>query len=377
MLRPTVVEIDLAAIRHNISRLRSVVGVPLMAVVKADAYGHGALPVATAAIEAGAERLAVATVEEGIQLRTAGVQVPILVMGWVSQNAIEPALRYGLTLTVVDLDSLRYISHIARSRGLPAVVHLKLDTGMGRLGFPAWEPTRLAADLTSLAMPGVRIEGVYTHLSSADADEEYTRRQLEHFDAAIALLRSHGWSIPVVHAANSAGALRFPAARYDTVRVGIAMYGLDPFPGAARQLGLRPALKWRSVVAQVKTIEPGIGISYAHTVMPEKPVRVAIVPVGYGDGYGWGLSNSGQVLIGGRRVPVLGRVCMDQIIVGEVPDGVRSGDEVVLLGSQGNDQVTASELAEKLNTIPYEIVTRIGRRVPRRYLDAEKGSGGL
>lgn len=368
-LRPTIAEIDLAAIRHNVTVVKKATGVAVIAVVKADAYGHGAVPVAKAATKAGADALAVATVEEGIQLRIAGIQVPILVLGWVSPQAVEPALRYGLTLTAADVEALAGIGEVARSRGLPAVVHLKLDSGMGRLGLPVWKPESLSAYRTALMVPGVKIEGVYTHLSSADeADPAFTELQLARFEQAVRLLRGFGLHFRWVHAANSAAALRFPAARYDAVRVGIALYGLDPYPGGAAQWGLRPALTWRAAVAQVKMLEPGMGISYSRTFTTDRPMRVATVTVGYADGYARGLSNVGEVLVGGRRARVLGRVCMDQLIVGEVGEGVKPGDEVVLIGRQGNDEITATELARHLQTIPYEIVSRIGPRVPRRFL---------
>ena len=368
--RPTYAEVDLAAIQHNVRILRERVGVPLTAVVKADAYGHGAVPVARAVVAAGAERLAVATVDEGIELRTAGLALPILVLGWTPPDAVEPALRFGLTLTVFDRPSLEAIAAVAARTGLTATVHVKLDTGMGRLGFPTWRGDGLAELAALLTRPGIDVEALYTHLSAADDDDAYTSAQLARFDAACQRLREAGLNFRLRHAANSAGALRFPASRYDTVRLGIALYGLDAFPGAARAAGLRPALRWRTAVAQVKVIEAGIGISYGHTYVPDRPVRVAVLAVGYADGYDRALSNLGQVLIGGRRARVLGRVCMDQVIVGEVDEGVRPGDEAVLLGAQGDDEITASEMADWLETIPYEVVTRIGARVPRRYVGA-------
>lgn len=367
MMRPVFVDVDLDAIRANVRALARHVGVPVMAVVKADAYGHGAIPVAAAALEAGAARLAVHSVVEGIRLRQAGISCPILVLGWARPDTVEAALRYGLTLTVFDREGWRVVAETAARCRVPGTVHLKIDSGMGRLGFGAWDERALAAFAREAGGPWLEIEGAYTHFASADLDDTYTLAQLERFDQAVAALRAGGLPLPLLHAANSAAALRFPQAVYDCVRIGVAVYGLEPFPGAAGVVPLRPALAWRTQVAQVKTIPAGIGISYGTTFVPDEPMRVAVLPVGYADGFDRGLSNRGCVLIRGRRVPVRGLVCMNQIIVGPVPPETQPGDEVVLIGRQGAEEISAAEMAAWLDTNLYEVVTRIDARVPRRY----------
>lgn len=373
---PSRVEIDLDALTRNVRVLREAVGVAVTAVVKAGAYGHGAEAVAEAALAGGASGLAVSTPGEGIALRRAGVDAPILVMGWTPAEIMPEAVAHDLRLAAVEPGDFAAAARAAADAGRPARLHVKIDSGMGRLGFPAWDPATPARILAEARRPGIEIEGIFTHLACAgQPGDTYTAHQLSLFRQVLAELASGGLRPPLVHAANSAGALHWPEARFNMVRVGIAMYGLGGEPEAVRALGLEPVLRWVTRVAQVKTLAPGVGISYGRTFVPDRPMRVAVLPVGYADGFDRRLSNRGQVLIGGRRVRVLGAVCMDQIIVGEVDESVRRGDEAVLIGRQGREEVSAAEMAALLDTIPYEVVTRIGPRVVRVYRRGVPGPG--
>mgnify|MGYP001952104237 CR=1 FL=1 len=370
-LRPTWVEIDLDAIAHNVRKLQQLAApAQVMAVVKADGYGHGAVMVARAALAHGARRLAVAVVEEGVHLRQSAIACPILVLGWTPPEQYGLALRYDLELTVSSEDEARALAEAARREGRRVRVHLKIDTGMGRLGL-RWDEPRLgeiAARIAALSY--VEVAGVYTHLATADEPEaELTGRQLAAFARALEALERHGVRPPLRHMANSAALLRLPAARYDLVRPGIALYGLEAFPGAVAAFDLRPALSWKTRVALVKEVPPGTPISYGATFVTRRRSRIATLPVGYADGLRRALSNRGQVLVHGRRAPIVGRVCMDQVMIDVTDAGdVAVGDEVVLIGSQGDERITADEMAGWMDTIGYEVVTGIGRRVPRIYL---------
>lgn len=372
---PTRMEIDLDALIQNVQAVRRAVGVDVTAVVKANAYGHGAVEIARAALAGGARRLAVATVPEGVALRRSGIDVPILVMGWAPAEVMAEALAHDLRLTAVDPADFGAAAEAAAETGMPARLHVKIDSGMGRLGFPAWDPATPARILESAARPGVEVEGIFTHLACADEPHDtYTAQQLRLFREVLDQLVRGGLRPAVIHAANSAAALRWPEARFTMVRTGVAMYGMTDYPEELRALGLKPVLRWVTQVAQVKTLDPGIGISYGRTHVPDRPMRVAVLPVGYADGLDRSLSNRGEVLIGGRRVRVLGRVCMDQVVVGEVDESVRRGDEAVLIGRQGDEEISVADMAAWLNTIAHEVVTGIGPRVVRVY--RRRGAAG-
>lgn len=370
-LRPTWAEVDLDAIAHNVRRLQELAApAGLMAVVKADGYGHGAVMVARTALAHGARRLAVAMVEEGVHLRQSAIACPILVMGWTPPEQYGLALRYDLELTVSSEAEARALADAARREGRRVRVHLKIDTGMGRLGF-RWDDPQLGQAVARLAnLTHLEMVGVYTHLASADdLQVPLAGQQLEAFAEALERLAARGVRPPLRHVANSAALLQIPAARYDLVRPGIALYGLDAFPQAVRTFGLRPALSWKTRVALVKEVPAGTPISYGATYVTPRPSRIATLPVGYADGLRRALSNRGQVLVNGRRAPIVGRVCMDQVMVDVTDAGqVAVGDEVVLIGSQGAESITADEMAAWMDTIGYEVVTGIGRRVPRIYL---------
>jgi alanine racemase len=325
-----------------------------MAVVKADAYGHGAVPVARAAVEAGADSLAVVTVEEGAELRRAGPSVPILVFTDLPHDHFPLAREHRLVATAHSIPSARRIA----ASGIE--VHLKVNTGMNRWGV---EPSEVGEARKIL---GSRLAGVYTHFASADSDEGATRRQIECFESVLA---AHPFGGVLVHAANSAATLWHPGARYDCVRPGVALYGLHPAGdhGDAAEEGLMPAMALKSYVAGVRRLSPGEGVSYGLTFRAEVPMFAATVPVGYAEGYRRTLSGRADALIGGKRRPLLGRVTMDASVF-RVDDGVEVGDEVVLLGEQGDERVGAEELGSLAGTINYEITTGVNpRRVERSY----------
>jgi alanine racemase len=361
--------VNLAAISRNVSALRAGLtgGAGLCAVVKADAYGHGAVPAARAALAGGAASLAVATASEAAELRAAGIESPVLVMGAVSDEELPVAV--GARADLVAWSS-RFVDQVVRTVNLaggPAVrIHVKLDTGMGRLG------TRVAGEAVEVASlvsacPGVELVGAMTHFASADVDPEFTAEQLARFEPFVRELRGR-WPGIVVHAANSAATLREPASHFDLVRCGIAVYGCDPMNLDPDSQGLEPALELTSYVAAVKRALPGDSAGYGRRWVAGAETSIATVPVGYGDGYRRAFSNNCEVLIGGRRYPVVGTVSMDNITV-EVgaAEAVRCGEAVVLIGADSSERVTAEELARRIETINYEIVCGLSRRVPRVY----------
>lgn len=367
MLRQNWVTVDLQAIRHNYHLLADTLpkDVRVMAVVKADAYGHGALAVAQTVLAEGAGALAVALVEEGITLREAGVFAPILVLGAATETAAEAAIEHDLAQTVFYPHQIEYIERAAQRVGKPARVHVKLDTGMGRIGLRTEEEAKALAEALQNAAH-VQATGVYTHFSDADAPLDggamnpYTQAQLERF----MVLRRYFPAEISSHVSNSAMSLLYPEARFQMVREGITLYGYPPIP---THLPFCPALSWQTEVVHVKDVEAGSAISYNCTYVAKEPRRVATLAVGYGDGYHRALSNRGAVLIGGKRCAILGRVCMDQMMadVSDVPD-VRVGDPVVLIGRQGDEFLGADEVARWADTISYEVLLAITARVPRK-----------
>jgi alanine racemase len=357
--RPTWVDVDLDAVRHNVGVLTPP-SAEVMAVVKANAYGHGAVPVARAALAAGATWCGVALVEEGLGLRAAGIEAPILVLSEFPPGAEAVALAHRLTPSLYSHEGLARLAPVARG---PVGVHVKVDTGMHRVG--VWPPEDLVPYLRTVTEAGLRVEGIWTHLAKSEDDVETTRIQLARFDAALAAADAAGFAPTLRHAANSGGVLRHPEAAYDLVRSGIALFGIAPDPGV--EADLRPALTWRSSVAFARRLAKGERLSYGHRYELAGDAMVATVPVGYADGYPRTLSSKADVLIRGQRCRVAGNVTMDQLLVDCGDLDVRSGDEVVLLGSQGDHEVPAWELAGLADTIAYEIVTRIGQRVPRVY----------
>ena len=370
-LRPVWGEVDLAAVRAN-TRVLAELARPasLLAVVKADAYGHGAVPVARAALDAGATWLGVALVEEGATLRDAGIDAPILVLSEPAPAAASAVVAHRLTPVVYTLVGIEALAKavVDTGGGAPLPVHLKVDTGMHRAGCQV-EDARGFVDAIG-ARPELTLEGICTHLAVADEpDHSYTTDQVAVFDALLDDLDAAGARPPLVHAANSAGLLASPSAHYDLVRVGIALYGVPPSDALAEWADLVPVLSLRARVAHVKELAEGSRVSYGLRYELSRAGRIATVPVGYADGVPRNLGLvGGEVLVRGRRFPVAGTVTMDQLLVdvGDVP--VEVGDDVVLLGRQGDEEITAGEWARRLGTIAYEIVTGIGPRVPRRYV---------
>jgi alanine racemase len=361
--RPTWVEVDLDAIRHNVRTLKPEES-ELMAVVKADAYGHGDVAVARAALQAGAAWVGVALVEEGLRLRDAGIEAPILVLSEFPPGSEAAAIAAELTPSLFVDAAVERLSQAAMGREIG--VHVKVDTGMHRAG--VYPPDATKAFVDRVISRGLRLEALWTHFASSSEDEKATLVQLECFLAVVEEVRAAGHAPTFLHTANSGATILYPETHLDLVRTGIAMYGLEPAPGVLDGLGLRPALTWRSNVATSKRLPAGERVSYGHRYRMERDANVATVPVGYADGYPRTMSSRADVLIRGHRCRVAGSVTMDQLIVdcGNVP--VEPGDDVVLLGRQGEETVAAEELARHADTIGYEIVTRIGSRVPREHV---------
>ncbi len=365
----TWAEIDLDAIADNLRLLKRHVGpaVELMAVVKANAYGHGAGPVSRVALEAGASRLAVHRLVEGIELRRAGIQAPVLLMGYTPPDGAHLVAEHKLTPSVITLEFAQALSVIATSHGVSVPVHVKVDSGMSRYGLMPEEVLEFVRLIQSL--PGIRLEGLFTHFATADsADQSHARQQLQVFQEVLTTLRQAGFEIPLVHAANSAATMRLPEAHFNAVRPGIALYGLDPSTEWPPPFEIRPALAFKSRVSRVRRLPAGAGVSYGFTHITQKPTLAALVPVGYGDGYHRVLSNRGTVLVRGQRAPIIGRVCMDQFVVdvSHIP-GVAQDDEVVLVGAQGDERIRAEEVAALAGTINYEVTTGLLPRVVRVY----------
>jgi alanine racemase len=374
-VRPTRAEVDLAAIRHNVAVVRELVQTDVWGVVKADAYGHGAVPVATAMVEAGVAGLCVALVEEGLELRAAGITAPVLVMSGVYRAGLDEALAAGLTPVIYDESQLEFLASLRSA----ARVHLKCDTGMARLGITAAELPRVAARIA--AMPHVTVDGLMTHFASADLDDaSFTTVQLERFAEAREVVARAGLHPRVFHAANSAAAFRFPEARMDLVRPGIALYGVAPFPHEGP--ALLPAFRLRTEIIALRDVAAGASVGYAGAYVTGRASIVATVPIGYADGFFRRLSSEAEVLVGGVRARVIGNVSMDMasIDVSHIArtTGVNVGDEVVLLGAQrgagGADMIRAEEIAARVGTIPYEVLCAVSRRVPRGYLGLQAGT---
>lgn len=367
--RPTVCFIDLDALRWNLRQVKAKVGptVKILSMVKANAYGHGAPAVAKALADEGGYAFGVATLEEAIELRQAGIHQPILVVTGVYLEQLGQFIEHRLTPVAHDLEAVKLLDRAAQGRGAALNVHIKIDTGMGRLGFL---PAEIDSWLPSLkGLKALKIEGVFSHFSRAESVQgDYTQKQLRIFQDVVARLRSQGVAPPLTHLANSAATITLPEAYFDMVRPGIMLYGPYPSPAMMSQIELKPVLSWKTRITQLKKVPCGTSISYGQTFVTQRESFIATLPVGYADGYQRLLSNRGEVLVKGNRAPVAGTVCMDLTMV-DVTDiaGVQPGDEVVLLGRQGDQEITADDLAGWTNTISYEILTSISARVPRIY----------
>lgn len=351
----THTEIDLQAVQHNAEAIKAHTGKKLIAVVKADAYGHGAIRVSEA-LNRTADMFAVATVEEGIALRQADIRKPILVLFSSLPAQVAPIVEYGLTPTIGDWEFAKALNEVASVK-----VHVNVNTGMNRSGVCYMEAMAFLSKLKTLRR--LEVEGVFTHLATADeADKNFVSVQLKRFSSVLANVSGE-----MIHAANSAAMLSVPESYFDAVRPGLSLYGI--YPAAEKPIQLKPALTWKTRVGWIETISEGEGVSYGLTYKAPHQTRVAMVQVGYGDGYPRALSNSGEVLIDGKRCPIIGRVCMDVSVVQlQSEDSVSVGDEVVLIGSQGDSEITVDEVAHRAGTISYEILTQMGARVKRTFL---------
>lgn len=369
VLRPTHLEIHLGQLTANYQAIQQAAGRALvMPILKANAYGHGLLAMAQHFSQIGALYFGVAYLEEGLLLREAGIQTPILVLGGILDNQLPLFLQHNLTLTASSLEKLEQIEATAGRLGLRAKVHLKIDTGMERIGVHYYNAHPLIE--ASLACKHCDVEGIYSHFANSDAaDLSHARLQLERFMEVLHLYEKYNAPVPPLrHMANSGATLQLPESHFDLVRPGILLYGVYPSEEAQKTIAVRPGLSWKSRVVYFKVVKPYHPVSYGSTWQSEELTRVVTVPVGYGDGYFRALSNKAQVIIGGQRYPVVGRVCMDQMMVNIGWNSAYNGDEVVLIGESNGQTISFEEVAEWANTIPYEVLTNINTRVPRVYV---------
>jgi alanine racemase len=365
-------EINLDNIAHNMREIRRLAGkrTEIMSVVKADAYGHGTLETVETLLENGATRLAVSMLDEAIQLRKIGIDVPILVLSYTDPKRAGEILKYNITQTVFSHDLAEALSDEAVRQGTKARIHIKIDTGMTRVGFmPGYSAVKDVVSIMKLE--GIVVEGIFTHFAVADTkDRTYTLRQFELFESIISELNRIGVLIPIRHVANSGAIIQYPEMMLEMVRAGIIQYGIYPSDEVDRSLiDLRPAMTLKANVILVKDVEPGVSISYGRKYTTSRPSKIATIPIGYADGYSRILTGKCRVIINGQYAPVVGAICMDQCMVDvtDVEGGVKTGDEAVLIGRQGDLEITADEIAARMGTIPYEIVCIIGKRIPRVY----------
>lgn len=369
----TKAEIHLEHLRFNIQSMKKRLGdnTPVMAVIKADAYGHGAVPLARVLMEEGVAAFGVATVEEGMELRQAGYTLPILMLGYTHPSEDRELLEYNIMPAVFQYDRAVQLSEYACKRGKKAVIHIKLDTSMNRIGMRA-VPESIETVKKIAALPGIEIQGLFSHLAKADeAEKEPSIAAMEQFRWFVAALEQEGIHIPVKHIANSAACMDLEGAHYDMVRMGIVLYGLYPSQEVQKEkLPLKPVLEWKSHVVYIKEVPPGEGVGYGGTFVTERPTKIGTIPVGYADGYARQLSNKGRVLIKGQSAPIIGRICMDQFMV-DVTDlhGVEEGDEATLIGYDGDEHISVEELSELSGRFNYEFVCEISKRVPRVYIE--------
>ena len=371
--RPTWAEVNLDNLAHNFNQIKKLLApkTKIMACVKADAYGHGLIPVAKKLLSSKADFLAVASIDEGIKLRQANINSPVLILGLILNKDIEALFRYRLTPTICDKGSSCALNNKARSLGKPVNVHIKVDTGMGRIGVLYKEALEFIKYAHKLKF--INIEGVFTHLACADINKGFTLQQIDSFGCLISKLNKAGIYIPLVHAANSMGVMGYRMSHFNMVRPGLVIYGLYPKGNSTasgnkrEKVSLKPVLSLKTKVIFSKRLPRGYGVSYGHAYITKKDTRIVTLCIGYGDGYPRNLSNRAPVLIRGRRFNISGRICMDQIMVDVGDFNIKAGEEAVLIGSQGSKKITVEELARLSNTIPYEIVCGLGSRVPRIY----------
>lgn len=365
--RPVWAEIDLRALKRNYERIKAYTKSEIMPIVKADAYGHGALEIVQALRDVGAKRFGVAVLEEAMELRNFFPDLTIMMIGTFPIEAVPTVVKEDFICGIYQLDQAIALSQEAKRQGKSAKVHLKVDTGMGRIGFRADEFQQI---LNIAALPNLYIEGIYSHFATSDAlDLTFAKLQLSRFEEIYQKLETEGIHIPIRHTSNSAAILQLPEAHFELVRPGIILYGLPPSRHVGKDAGIEPVLSWKTRVSHIKTISEGETVSYGRTFRAAYPTRVATIPVGYADGLRRSLSNCGEVLVKGRRSTIVGRVCMDQTMldITRIPD-VHVGDIVTILGTDGYERIDATEMAGLSDTINYEVVCGISKRVPRIYI---------
>ena len=367
--RPTRIVVHLDHLAHNLRSIRRHVGVPVMGIVKANAYGHGLVPVALHLQAQGVEQLGVAFVEEGIALRQAGITAPVLVLGGIFGRQVTQFIAHDLEITVSSLDKLRQVEAAAESLRRKAVIHLKIDTGMERIGVHSYSAGPLIE--AAVASKWCVVKGVYSHLACSDDPlSPMTLQQLERFHEACRHFERIGAPMPLRHLANSGGVLHFPQTWLDMVRPGIILYGVQPDPASHHTVDLKPVMSLSSQVVYFKVVKAGRSVSYGATWTAPHDTRVVTVPIGYGDGFPRALSSKGEVLIRGHRHPIVGRICMDQFMVDIGAGSAWNEDEVVLVGTQGDEHIGVEAVAQLAGTIPYEILTGLNDRIPREYRGA-------
>lgn len=363
--RPTWAEVNLNHLEHNFKKVKSLLQpqVKVLVTVKADAYGHGLVAVAKRLAACGVDYLGVASLDEGIKLRKAGIKIPILLLGLILKKDIRQLFTYQLIPTICDRQMARVLNTKAQAAKQRMPVHIKVDTGMGRIGVLTDEAFKLVIDIHKLK--NIQVQGIFTHFALADLDRDFTAKQINLFSKLVGDLKKNGIVIPLVHAANSIGLISHRNSHFTMVRPGLVIYGL--YPKKNLDLNLKPVLSLKTRVVFIKQVGSGVGISYGLTYLTKRPTHIVTLPIGYGDGYPRNLSNLAWLLIGGRRFRISGRICMDQMMVDVGNFKPKIGTEVVLIGRQGKQKVTAEELADLSGTISYEIVCGLGSRIPRIY----------
>ena len=367
IIRPTRVEVDLKTLAENFSRIKNhVKDVKLMPILKANAYGHGLMRTAQFFQQLKADYLGVAVVEEGILLREKGINIPILVLGGVWGNQVPLFLKHNLTITASSIDKIKMIDETAEQMKARAVVHLKIDTGMERIGVHHYNAENFLE--AAYNCKNIIVEGIYSHFANAEAEDlTHAKLQLERFNEVLTFFDKRSIKPPVRHIANSGAILQLPEANFDMVRPGIMLFGVYPSTEVKKTVEVKPTLSWKSLVVYFKVIKAGQPVGYGATWMPDHNIRAVTIPVGYGDGYLRSMSNKAIVLLRGEKYPIIGTISMDQIVVNIEQGSAYNGDEVILLGSDGKNSITCEELADWAGTIPYEILTNINTRVPRVY----------
>jgi alanine racemase len=369
IIRPTRVEVDLNAIKENYQKIKEHVGrCKIMPILKANAYGHGLLRIAQLFEKLNADYLGVAVVEEGILLREKGINIPILVLGGVWGNQVPLFLKHNLTITASSIDKLNQIDDTAGGMKVKAKVHLKIDTGMERIGVHYYSSEKFLD--AAYKYKNIKVEGIYSHFANSDAtDLSYARLQLERFEEVLSFFEKQSIETPLRHFSNSGAILQLPEANFDMVRPGIILFGVYPTKEVSKTVEIKPALTWKSLIVFFKVIKPNHPVGYDSTFTTDHNIRAVTVPVGYGDGYLRSMSHKVEVLIRGKRYPVIGTISMDQIVANIENESAYNGDEVILLGNDGKNSITCEELADWAGTNPYEILTNINTRVPRVYKD--------